>query len=328
MKYKRYISIILFALIFVSSVNAQRYLDNAIRRPDDNRNKVRLGLRAGVNISDLTSATGLDIWNGLAFFDIDKNYIGFTDTRSKLGYNFGLTAQAKIWNRWYAQASLIYTTKGYELKSQDVEINAVANYVQLPIEMIYKYPIKDVDLLVSGGLFLGVGVYGMTNFHDHYGEGGLPRKFHDPLQKPYINEELGVYNLIGCDHTVHGAGVYWADEDDTFLSDGTYRIDGGIQVGLGFEYKSFQFMFNYQYSLTYLYNYDYDFSNRYVERVHGDNPISPTDPKYNLYYNDKGEPYRTSWEYFGMDKMTSPRHHTLMFTVSFFFDKFKHGMKL
>jgi len=328
MRYKRYIIALLLVFVCVGGANAQRYLDNAIRRPDDNRNKIRLGLRFGANISDLTSANGLDIWNGLMFWDMNEEYIGFTDTRSKIGFNTGISAQLKLWDRWYVQASLIYTTKGYKINSQEVDIDVNAHYMQLPLEMIYKYPVGNCDLLVSGGLFLGVGVNGTTHFYDHYGEGADPRQFHDAKQKPYINEELGVYDLIGCDPTVHGANVYWSDDDDTFLSEGTYRIDGGVQLGLGFEYKCFQFMINYQFSLTYLYDYNYDFSNRYITKANFENVVDPTDPAYSKYYNSNGEFYHNSFEYFSKDVMTSPRHHALMFTVTFFFDKFKHGLKL
>ena len=307
MNWKRYITAFLFVFTLLNGANAQRYLDNAIRRPDDHRNEIRLGLRAGLNLSDLTSAQGLDVWNGLAYWDINKNYIGFTDTRSRIGFNAGLTAQLKLVDRWYVQASLIWTTKGYKLNSQQVEIDAQAHYIQLPVEMIYKYPVKDVDLLVSAGLFLGVGVFGQTSFFDHYGQYDEPRLFHTAVQEPFIDEEHGTYNLIGCDFTVHGANDYWADDDDTFLSSGTYKIDGGVQVGLGLEWKQFQFMLSYQFSLTYLYNYNYDFSGRYTE---------------------KGQPYHNSWEYFNMDVPTCPRQHVLSFTVSYFFDKWKHGLKL
>ncbi len=328
MNYKRYIIAILTSIVLMGSVNAQRYIENAIRRPDDNRNKIRLGLRAGFNVSDLTSAQGLDIWNGLKFWDITQQYIGITDTRTKLGFNAGLVAQLKLTNHWFVQSSLIYTTKGYKIQSQEVEVDVNAHYVQLPIELIYKYPVKDFDLLFSAGAFLGVGVTGMTHFTDHYGEGANPRKFHEGLQQPFIDEEAGIYNLIGCDFTVHGANVYWADDDDTFLSDGTYRIDGGLQLGLGFEYKALQFMVNYQFSLTPLYNYDYDFSNRYIAKAEREHANNPNHPNYGLYYKENGEPYRSSFEYFSHETMTSPRHHVLMFTVSFFFDKFKHNLKL
>ena len=64
------------------------------------RNKaplVRFGFRAGFNMSDLTSAKGLDIYNGLAYFDEQLNYIGFTDTKPfKYGFNAGFAAQAQL----------------------------------------------------------------------------------------------------------------------------------------------------------------------------------------------------------------------------------------
>lgn len=307
MKYKKYITIFALTLIVCSPVFSQRYLDNAIRRPDDYRQKIRLGIRAGVNISDLTSATGLDIWNGLAYFDMSKTYIGFSDTRAKIGFNAGISAQIHLNNNWYAQASLMYTNKGYKLSTQQVDIDATAAYMQIPIELVYKYPVGSVDLIGSIGAFLGVGVYGFTDFEDHYGEEDEPRQFHQGIREPYINEEIGDINLVGCDYTVHGANVYWKDKDDTFNTEGNYRIDGGVQLGLGFEFWRFQFMFSYQFSLTYFYNYNYDFSKRYEEI---------------------GQSYHNSFEYFNMDVMTSPRQHVLSFTLTYFFDNWKHGLKI
>ena len=106
---------------------------------------------------------------------------------------------------------------------------------------------------------------------------------------------------------MHGANVYWKDKDDTFNTEGNYRIDGGVQLGLGFEFWRFQFMFSYQFSLTYFYNYNYDFSKRYEEI---------------------GQSYHNSFEYFNMDVMTSPRQHVLSFTLTYFFDNWKHGLKI
>ncbi|MBQ7984151.1 MAG: outer membrane beta-barrel protein [Bacteroidales bacterium] len=305
---------VLLCLVFAafgSSLYAQRYLDNAIRRPDDYRQKIRLGLRAGVNMSDLTSAEGLDVWNGLAYWNLKEEYIGFTDTKPfKMGFNAGLTAQLHLTGNWYTQASIMYTTKGYKISSQQVDITATCNYMQLPVELLYKYPAGDIELVGSLGLFLGVGVNGFTEFIDHYGETDEPRLFHQDLQQPYVNEELGSTNLVGCDYTVHGAKNYWYDKDDSFNTEGNYRIDAGLQIGLGVEWWRFQLMFTYQYSLTYLYNYGYDFSYRYNE----------AGGKYAGYHN--------SFEFFNMDKLTSPRQHVLMFTLSYFFDNWNHGLKI
>ena len=314
MRYNKYIAVIVLIFVDLLSANAQRYLDTKIRRPDDNRQKIRLGIRTGVNLSDLTSAKGLDIWNGLAYYNINSEYIGFTDTKSKLGFNAGVTAQAKIIGNWWWQASFVWTTKGYKIESQNVDINCNAHYLQLPVDLMYKFPAQDLDLIFSIGAFLGYGMYGYTDFNDHYGEDYVPRIFHQDIQKPIINEELGSTNLIGCDYTVHGAGVYWKDKDDTFLSDGTYKIDAGLQFGLGFEYWRLQFMFNYQFSLTYLYDYSKDFSKRYNFKASQG--------------NDHYAGYTNSFDYFGIDKPTSPHQHLLSFTITYFFDNWKHGFKI
>ena len=55
---------LLLSVSFTENLSAQR------------RNKaplIRLGLRAGFNMSDLTSAKGLDVYNGLAYFDEQLN---------------------------------------------------------------------------------------------------------------------------------------------------------------------------------------------------------------------------------------------------------------
>jgi hypothetical protein len=90
---------LLLSLSFSENLSAQR------------RNKaplIRLGLRTGFNMSDLTSAKGLDVYNGLAYYDEQLNYIGFTDTKPfKFGFNVGVTAQAQLNDYFFLQGSFI-----------------------------------------------------------------------------------------------------------------------------------------------------------------------------------------------------------------------------
>lgn len=308
MRRKKHIILLISACILALSVNAQRYNPKSIKRTNT-KEQIRIGLTAGVNMSDLTSAKGLDIWNGLAYFDKNSNYIGFTDTKPfKWGFNFGVTAQGRFGSsaHLFWQSSLLYTTKGYKVSTQNVDISATAGYMQIPLEVMYKFPAKNTSFIVSAGAFLGVGVAGFTDFEDHYGEDYSPRQNHPALQSPYINEDLGTSVYIGCDYSVHGANVYWKDRDDTFASEGTWRFDGGFQLGVGVEYKSLQFMLRYQYSLTPFYDYGYDFSYRYKQR---------------------GQSYHTSFEYFNID-IDSPRQQLITFSISYFFDNFNHGIRL
>ncbi len=261
----------------------------------------RFGIRAGFNISDLSSAKGLDIYNGLAFYNDQLEYVGFTDTDPwKPGFNAGITMQTEINDSWFIQPALLFTTKGYKLNSQDVEIDVTAAYLQIPVDILFKYEIKDrFHFVLQGEVFLGVGVYGFTDFHDRYGENEIPRK---PHQQTAIPSAMNDY--IGFDQTVHG--IYWKDRNDTFETEGTYRFDTGIGAGFGFEFWNFQLMFNYQFSVIPLYNYGYDFSGR---------------------YEAKGMDHSSAFEYLGIDKMPSPHQHVINVSLSYYFNFLSNKIK-
>ncbi len=268
---------------------------------------VRFGVRAGFNMSDLTSAKGLDIYNGLANYNDQLEYVGFTDTKPfKYGFNAGLAMQAQMSESWFWQFGFIFTTKGYKLNTQNVEISATADYIQLPVELMYKYELNnDWRLVGSIGAFFGVGIYGFTDFEDHYGENERPRGQHQNINKPTMNPETGASNLICFDPTVHGQ-VFWKDRDDTFGSVGTWAVDAGLQIALGCEYKSFQLTLSYQYSLTPLYNYKRNEAAR---------------------YEAKGMNYTNAFDYFGIAAPACPRQHLISLNLSFFLDNWNHGIR-
>jgi len=287
--------------------NAQRYNRNTVKRADD-RQQIRIGVRSGLNLSDLTSAEGLDIWNGLAYYNMQGEYIGFTDTKPfKIGFNLGVIAQGNLSGNWWWQTGLLFSQKGYKLNTQNVEISARAGYMQIPFEILYKFPIKKTNFIVSAGVFSGIGVAGFTNFEDHYGEERSPRFNHEFRPGPKITDNEESTDLIGCDITVHGANDYWKDKDDTFASDGTWIFDGGFQLGVGIEWWRLQLMLNYQYSLTPLYDYNYDYSYRYRVR-NMDN--------------------KNAFDYFGIKNMSSPNQQMISISISYFFDNWQHGIKL
>lgn len=297
---KYFFGLALLFLVLVSGFEAEA----------QRRNKaplVRLGFRAGFNMSDLTSAKGLDVYNGLAYYDDQLNYIGFTDTKPfKYGFNVGFAMQAQLSDAWFLQSNLLLTTKGYRLNTQYVEIDVAANYIQIPIDIMYKYELSDDwRIFASAGAYFGVGLFGFTEFEDHYGEEETPRGQHLNANKPSLDPEMGAHNLICFDPTVHGQ-VYWKDKDDTFATDGTWGVDAGLQFSLGCEYKSFQLMLTYQYALTPFYDYSKDFSKRYEQ---------------------KGMDYSTSFEYFEITAPSSPHQHLISISLSYFLDNWNHGIR-
>lgn len=302
MNKKNILSIIAILLLLISGVNV--YAQRSNRAPEN-----RFGIRAGFNMSDLTSAKGLDIYNGLAFYNKDLSYVGFTDTKPfQYGYNIGAIGQIKIAGPWFIQPSLIFTTKGYNLNtqnqgnlSQNVEITAQAYYVQLPIDLVWKYSFSnDFRFLVQAGGYLGFGVAGETHFLDHYGEKTMPRNRHEQTITPDADN-----GYIGYDYTVHQ--LLDEDYDDTFMTEGTNRWDAGLELGLGFEYKMFQLSLSYQYSLTPLYDYSHDFTLRYLEKG-----IQNTS---------------NSFERLKIDAPKSPSQHVISITLAYYLDLFSNKIK-
>lgn len=297
---------------FISAVAILILLVCAIETNAQRRNKApqtRFGFRAGFNMSDLTSSKGLDIMNGIAFYDQNLNYVGFTDTKPfKYGFNVGFTSQIQLSDSWFLQPSLVLTSKGYKLNTQnlgnewqDIEIDCQAYYVQLPVDVVWKYELSDDwRFLTQIGGYIGVGVSGTTYFNDHYGEKELPRKQHEQTPDPSI------YNgYIGYDFSVHGLSP--SDYDATFETDGTNKLDLGAELGIGFEYKNFQLMLNYQYSFTPLYDYSYDFAARYLERG-----IKNTN---------------TSFDYLKQKTPSAPSQYVISLTLSYYFDFFSNKLK-
>ncbi len=104
--------------------------------------QVQWGVRAGVNFSNL---------NG-------KIASISTDGKLLTGFNAGVTADINLADEFFIQPGLLYTTKGS--KAKNVDASTTLNYIELPVNFLYK------PELGTGNLLLGVGPYAA------YGVGG------------------------------------------------------------------------------------------------------------------------------------------------------------
>ena len=94
------------------------------------------GLRAGVNFQNLNGeAAGNDL-----------------DNKLKVGFNVGVNAEIPIADEFYIQPGLLFTTKGAKADNDD-DTKVNINYLELPINFLYK------PVLGTGKLLLGFGPY-------------------------------------------------------------------------------------------------------------------------------------------------------------------------
>ena len=302
MNKKNVVSFIAITLLLISGLNS--FAQRTNRAPEN-----RFGIRAGFNMSDLTHARGLDVFNGLAFYNKDLTYVGFTDTKPfQYGFNVGATGQIKLSESWYLQPSLLFTSKGFKLNTQNkgyldqnVEMDVKAYYIQMPVDIVWKFSFsQDFRFIVQGGAFLGFGIAGESHFLDHYGEKTMPRNLHQQTPAPTVSN-----GYIGYDYTVHQ--LMNEDFDDTFMVEGTNRWDAGLELGLGFEYKRFQLSLSYQYSFTPLYDYTHDYTLRYKEKG-----IANT---------------ANSFEYLKQEAPKSPARHVISISLAYYLDLFSNKIK-
>jgi len=177
-----------------------------------------LGIKAGMNLSNM---------------DIEG-----TDSKVRLGYNFGVFGEYVLPSRFFFQTGLNLTSKGMkneieglkeDINSDGLEdrgsfdMNWNAMYLELPILVGYKAAVTDnfnINFMV--GPYFAYGIGGKTTV-EFYGEFGKP----DGGFEPYRAK----------------------DKTNTFSDLSLKRFDMGISAGLEAEYRKFTFGIGYEYGL-------------------------------------------------------------------------------
>lgn len=166
--------------------------------------QTKFGIKAGVNFSNV----------------IEKAENGDqSDTQSLPGFHLGLTAEIALAGDFYIQPALLYARKGFKQESEGfggstTNLKVKANYLELPVNFLYK------PKLGMGRLLLGAGPY------IAYGTGG--------------NWKSDTDILIG-DIREKGEGSVVFRNDGSVRNDSEYTygrpFDYGFNVMLGYEFQ-------------------------------------------------------------------------------------------
>jgi hypothetical protein len=161
--------------------------------------QVRFAPRLGLNVANMTL----------------KSDFGTTSTKSILGYNAGIAIEFQLGKHFSFEPSVLYSTKGTKYSTvgssfYNTNYRINMNYVDLPLNFILKFGIKDLDFLINLGPYASYAISGKINYSNNIGSGSESIK-------------------IGT------------DSDKDFI----LPYDFGANAGVGLEYKRICFGLNY-----------------------------------------------------------------------------------
>ena len=100
-----------------------------------------LGLRAGVNFQNLTGD-------------------GVEDGKMAPRFNIGVDYEIAVAPDFYFAPGLLFATKGYKFEVGGVEEKVTLNYLEVPLNLVYKPVLGDGNLIVAFGPYVGYGLGG------------------------------------------------------------------------------------------------------------------------------------------------------------------------
>jgi len=131
--------------------------------------KISFAVTGGLNVGNL---------NGKAY-NGDK-----LDNDMLLGYHVGVNAQIPIVSEFFFQPGLLYSTKGAKNVSTSSTSTTRINYIEMPLNMVYKAALGNGFIMVGFGPYLG------------YGIGGKVKTTGD---SPSVEHKIEFKNVIGSE---------------------------------------------------------------------------------------------------------------------------------
>ena len=119
--------------------------------------QVKYGVKAGLNLANMLEK------------DDDETYS--EDYSMKIGFHLGGTAEIPISEKFSVQPGLLFSTKGFKMKIEgidgffeDMNINVNLNYLEIPINAIYKIELGSSKLCINTGPYLGYALSGKVSY--------------------------------------------------------------------------------------------------------------------------------------------------------------------
>ncbi len=156
--------------------------------------QVKIGPKVGLNLATMTMK-----YSGVSF-----------DPSIRPGFNVGVVSEIPLTSSLFLQPGFSYSEKGSKYSISDVDMKMSPTYLELPVNVLYKFDTHPVKLFLLGGPCFA------------YGIGGR-------------------YEVMGEKYDIS----YGADEEDDMRA-----FDLGVNLGGGVEIDNFQVSVEYGIGIT------------------------------------------------------------------------------
>jgi hypothetical protein len=231
--------------------------------------QVKVGIKLGGNL-------------GRMYFDIDRDYGGEFEIKSKMGFHAGLVGDIPILEeKLSVQPSVLYSNKGYSYDLEeliedmlddegviadidDVEgyIRMNYNYIEVPINLVYKY--KGLEL--GAGPYIAFGLWGKMRNDFSFEINDEEVESEDVFEEEKYDIDA-VWGVVDDDRFED----FFDDEDviDLFRA-----FDAGINLSVGYRLNKTLFNVGYSIGLVNMtpvydadeFDVDEDFTENYIQK--------------------------------------------------------------
>src|SRR5687768_267895 len=139
---------------------------------------------------------GITIGNTVSSYKFTVESISVA-AKPRIGYTVGLLADIPVGRQLSLSPALNYVQKGGRLKSDGSKSVLITNYVELPLNFVYKIPASSGNFLVGAGASISAGVSGKDKWESQGESGSNKVKFGSGQDKDFKSIEAGINFMTG-----------------------------------------------------------------------------------------------------------------------------------
>jgi len=110
--------------------------------------QIRFGVKGGLNLANMV----INDPDEYQFYDLAPKTI--------IGFHMGATAEFSFSEKFAVEPGLLLSTKGYKFEEDGDVLSFNMNYLEIPINAIYKIDIGGAKILIKAGPYLGYAISG------------------------------------------------------------------------------------------------------------------------------------------------------------------------